>query len=505
MSEALKQLQSALAPASGLQRVPMSLESYMHPSPPLSWKRLVNMYAEPEPADARNVRALVPTPGMTVQHVVGDGPIVAMNSDLPGRLYVVSGDHAYRLWYPDPGTLTGVLIEDLGFVGVPGPDAAGGDSLFVTIAVGTTGVAIVVPPNAFVSNHEDALNQVDDAAFPGATSVAYLDGYYVFTNILDGAGWFYSKLLDPLSYSALDFAFADATPNVIRRVIAHRGQLWFLGESAIEIWYNAGIVQGLDIPFRRADGGVIWKGVLNAETVAVAGGSVWWVGHDLIVYRSQGYLPKQVSTPAVEDWLKRNGITGQRRSALTFSALGHTFYCFTSGNRTLCYDTTTEVWHDRTSAQSAADINSTPWRMRTVASATALLLFGDGLSGKIFTPVAGSPLEDGVEVIRQAAMPHLGSWLSRAGPGRRVFCARIEIEMEVGSEHAPRNVLLEWSDNGGWTWTGSRLMDAGAWNAVTKRVYATRLGSFRTRMFRLTMSGMPTVYGFDADLAPGNS
>ena len=71
-----------------------------------------------------------------------------------------------------------------------------------------------------------------------------------------------SLLLDPTAYDALDFAYADGVPNLLRRVMVLRGELWLVGETAMEVWYDAGS-SGLEttpgtsfFPFRRRAGGV---------------------------------------------------------------------------------------------------------------------------------------------------------------------------------------------------------------------------------------------------------
>ena len=61
----------AQTPASGMKRIPFPLESYEHPSLPLVAKRLVNVMAEKQPADARTTAALVSTPGLVPYIPVG--------------------------------------------------------------------------------------------------------------------------------------------------------------------------------------------------------------------------------------------------------------------------------------------------------------------------------------------------------------------------------------------------------------------------------------------------
>ena len=107
---------AAPAPASGMQRIPFPLESYEHPSLPLIAKHLLNLMAEKAPDDARVAAALVSTPGLVPFIPVGPGPILAMNDDQPGCIYVVSGVLAYRVSFDPDGSPT---IEGIGNVGTP--------------------------------------------------------------------------------------------------------------------------------------------------------------------------------------------------------------------------------------------------------------------------------------------------------------------------------------------------------------------------------------------------
>ena len=96
MSDTLAQLQQALKPKTGMQRLPFPLDSYDHPSIPLQSKRLLNYFSEKEPGDSRTAAALIPTPGLVPFLSMGAGPVHAVNGEMPGRLYVVSGDHFFR-------------------------------------------------------------------------------------------------------------------------------------------------------------------------------------------------------------------------------------------------------------------------------------------------------------------------------------------------------------------------------------------------------------------------
>ena len=498
MSDTLTALQTALSPKTGMQRIPFPLESYEHPSLPLVAKRLVNLMAEKQPADARTTAALVSTPGLVPYTPIGTGPILAMNDDVPGAIYIVSGTEAFRMSFDPGGNPT---FEGIGNVGTPDAGTSPWNS-FVTIAAGPTAVVICSAPHAYTCGHlpGELLNQITDPDFPGASSVCYVDGYFAFSALGDTAQWFISRLLDPSSFDALDFVFSDALPNVIRRVITHRGQVWTCGESGFEVWYDAG-TSGLEttpgtsfFPFRRAAGGVINLGTGSPMSVCRADNSVWWVGLDGIVYRSNGYTPQRVSTHAIEAIIGPSTVS---LWAVTHPYRGHWCYCLTTiDNRTLVYDVATGVWHER----STSTDGNAPWQTTVAATDNnSLHLYGDRASGWLYTLAMGAN-DANVTVIRQATLPPL--WAT-AHPSNRVFCARVEIEMESGGANSPGDVLLQWSDDGSRTWNAGRVMSAGTADELRKRVFTTRLGSFRQRTFRITSHGLSRYYAVDADIAPG--
>jgi hypothetical protein len=486
--------QQQAPPRAGMQRIPLALESYEHPSPPLSAKRLINMMVEQAPEDARTQTPVLSTPTLQLYGTYGSGPILAMNDDLPGRLYLVSGTHFYRLSF-----LSGApTVEDLGDVGSPASDVP-----LVTIAVGQTAAVVCVSPRAYTCGHAvgDPLNEITDPAFPGARSVTFCDGYYCFSSSANDAQWFISKVSDPTSFDALDFVFSDAVPNVIRRLITHRGQIWTLGETGFEVWYDAGS-SGLEtggtisfFPFRRAAGGVVPVGTNSPMSVSRADQSVWWLGMDGVVYRSNGYAPVRVSTHAIEAIIGNSIIN---LNAITHAYRGHWFYCLTTAdNRTLCYDISTQKWHERS---TSTDGNG-PWQAATAAVYNnSIHLYGDRTNGNLYTLTMG-PDDAGVAgIIRYMAMAPLWAGTNRA------FCARLEVEMEVGGPQTPGQVLLDWSDDGARTYRSpQRAMSSGVVGDTKHRVYTTRLGSFRQRTFRLQCHGLVRWYAADADIVGGSS
>lgn len=469
----------------GMRRIPIPLESYQHSSAPINQKRLVNMYAEPQPDDSRSPVALLPTPGLSQLStmVFGAGPIEALNTDRPGITYGVSGTHFYRADLP---VISGPLvITDLGDIGtITLPDFA--NNLMITIAGGINSIVVCVPPKAYTATDGGALSEIT-GTFPGASSVAYLHGYHIWTASTGDSKWFVTNLLDPTVSSALDFAYADAVPNHLRRICVLRDELWLFGDKAIEIWYDSG--DG-DFPFRRRSGGLINGGCYSIRTIAQVDNSLFWMGAEGHILRSVGYKAQIISTPAIEQALRGPGLAGTGIYAFAYEQEGHSFYVLTIGTRTVVYDCATKAWHER-----ATGTVDSAWFCTCGAPNPLAPLFGTSTSGRILIPSLSGATEDGAAVPRLVQLPPL--W---AGT-RRGFVGRLEIEADVGLADDAPSVLLQWSDNGGRNWTAGRTLTINQAGNYRQRLVATRLGSFRERMFRLVFaSGRTTVFGVDADI-----
>jgi hypothetical protein len=486
---------AAQAAPQGMRRLPMPYDWYQHPSLPLNSQLLLNLMAEQEPTGSRAEVALISTPGLEdTGWTLGAGPVLAINSDMPGSIYAISGAHAYRLNHPVGGTTT---ITDLGSVGTASVAGQWDYNVMPTIAVGPVGAVICVPPRAYTCTHGGTLNQIG-GTFPGALSVAALDGYFVYTSIDPGTKFFCNLLLDPTAFNALDFAYADAQPNILSRVITLNGELWFMGDAGLEVWFDSG--DG-DFPFRKRSGGVISNGLAATRSVAIGDNSVFWLGEGGIVFRSQGYRAVRISNHAIEAHLRFLGLQNVV-AALSYTQDGKVFYVLSYSTATFVYDCSTKTWHARASTVDGTG----PWRASAVAQFTGSCVFGDSLSGKLFYGNPNIGTEAGVQVLRQFTLPPI--W----GGTHRAFCSRVEVEMEVGGEASPQECYLTWSDNGGRTITSStRTLHTGIGTseaALRARPFTTRLGSFRSRVFTVSAAGSDSrvaFYAVDADIQPGSS
>jgi len=329
---------------------------------------MVNLFAEaiPEGNGGKEAGFLLRCPGLRLLTTVGTGPIRGLWVT-NGVAYVVSGSKFYSL----STTYTATL---LGTVSGTGP---------VSMADNGTQIFIACNPESFIYNTSTAVfAQITDTDFPGAGSVGYLDGYFVF-NEPDSQKFWVTSLLDGTSVDPLDFASAEGYPdNVISLIVDHR-EIFLFGTTSVEVWYDAGTP---DFPLARIQGAFMEVGCEAAYSVAKLDNSVFWLGSDArgrgIVYRANGYTPARISTNAVEYAIQGYGSISDA-IAYTYQQDGHPFYVliFPSAQATWVYDVSTTLWHERAGFE---DGQFTRHRSNCQMSYNSEIVVGDYADGRLY-------------------------------------------------------------------------------------------------------------------------
>jgi hypothetical protein len=458
-------------------RIPLPLQSYRHRSLPVSCQRLVNLFAEQQPPAAAAPAVLLSTAGLKPWVVLDGGPIRGLHA-MGELLFAVAGSTVWQV------RANGSALN----VGSVTPGAAP-----VMMSDNGAQLVIVTDPDAYVCDGT-SVAPITSPAFPGASTVDYLDGYHIFTSPLSGQ-FFISALLDATAYDALDFASAESSPDPLVRVLVDHREVWLFGRRSVELWTNTGDAA---FPFARQPGAVLEVGCAAAGSVAKLDNSVYWLATDGVAYRAQGYQPQRISThPLEQAWGGLRSVAGATASAWTQD--GHPFYALTFPDLgTWTYDASTQQWHERASWERRC------WRAGCVAQAYGRLLAGDRASGAVLELDPETYTEDGEPHVRLADFPPLAS------EGRRVAMSSLALEMETGvglttGQGSDPQAMLQWSDDGGRTWSNEHWRAMGRIGEYRRRVRWHRLGQFRTRVLRLRVSDpVPvTLIGAVAELSPG--
>ena len=313
-------------------RTPILGSSYVARSVNAADSRMVNLFPEVVPDGGKEPAFLQRCPGLRLVATVGDGPIRGMWK-FGDFLYVASGGKLYRA----DGNFA---VTELGLINGSGP---------VSMSDNGTQLFVACNPDAFIYNASTGVfAQITDVDFPGAVTVGYLDGYFVF-NEPDSQRFWVTSLNDGTQIDPLDFASAEGNPdNIVSLMVDHR-EVWLFGNNTIEVWYNAGLA---DFPLARIDGAFMETGCLAPYSVAKLDNSVFWLGSDArgngIVYRNNGYNAQRVSTHAVEWQIQQYNVLNDA-IGYSYQQDGHSFYVliFPTANATWVFDVATGAWHER--------------------------------------------------------------------------------------------------------------------------------------------------------------
>lgn len=294
--------------------------------------RMVNLFPEIVPEAGKEPAFLNRAPGLRLIQTVGAGPVRGM-WQFGGYGYIVSENVLYRMDKNYDVTV-------LGYVTGTGP---------VSMSDNGTQLFVACNPDGFIYNAlTNQFAQITDVDFPGAVTVGFIDGYFVFNQPNSQKLWV-TSLYDGASIDPLDFASAEGSPDDLVSIIVDHREIWVFGTNSVEVWYDAGLS---DFPLARIQGAFNEIGCAAPYSVAKLDNTIFWLGADArgvgIVYKARGYTGERVSTHAVE-WHIQQYTNIQDAIGYTYQQDGHYFYVliFPTANTTWVYDASTESWHER--------------------------------------------------------------------------------------------------------------------------------------------------------------
>lgn len=391
------------------------------------------------------------------------GAVRSMLSLSDSDLYAVIGRLMYRVDSSGSATSLGGIPSD-GFCSMARNRSA------------TPQIAIVCD-GLYFKVEGGALTQIFDPDLPPPTSVCNLNGYFVF-QLKDGR--MFSSELDSENVLATDFTTASSKPDggVIAWV---RGQeLLSGGTESIEAWADQGgetfALSRVTNVKRSEDQKDI--GVKSAASVAES----YFVGSDNTVRVISGYQAQRVSSHYLERLIEAETDPSTIRG-FSWGSAGHTFYAVTGSTWTYVYDSTTSLWHERKS------YGRDNWRISHATQFGNAVIFGDDANGKLYRNNATTNTEAGEFLVCEVWMPPV-----HAEPYRlRHNALYVDVVPGVGiasgaTENADPQLMMDYSDDGGATFSTQRTASLGTEGNRLRRVRFNRLGVARTRTYRLSIS-----------------
>lgn len=354
-------------------------------------------------------------------------------------------------------------------------------------------IAVIVDgPYLYVYNvTTQTLTQSNDPAFLGSNTVAEIDGWFIFQK--PGTQTFYTSPVYWNGIAPFDgtyFALKDDCPDNLVALIENGRQLWLIGESTTEPWYNAG---GTTFPFARLEGGLMQIGCAAPQSVCRNGSDLIWLARsergENSVIQVTGYQYKTISTQALSYALTQYPVTSDAIGYI-YNDEGHQFYVliFPTADVTWVYDFTTAMWHQRASFDPVTGLFHRQ-RVNCLVNFAGTFIGGDFANGRIYRQSRKYFADDQYPLVAVRRAPHVWDKDDR----NRVMHSRLQLDFFPGSglstgQGSTPQIMLRWSDDGGQTWGNEHWTTIGAIGQTKTRAIWRRMGSSRDRVYEARLS-----------------
>jgi len=438
----------------------------------------MNLYPEMQPQTSKNQIVLVGTPGLKL--FIDTGYVCrCLHATTNGKMFSVNGRNVYVINETAAKTLLGTMASATGIVKTAENMNLNYHPYQTAFVDGTKGYIYDFSNNTFTEI---------TSGYEAGTHIVYIDGYFI-QNIVNTNKFIYSTLYNGKEWdSALDVYFAEGSADNIEAVEKLNNQLWVFGSQTTEVWQPTGVNTA---PFERIAPANMDIGIGAKYSVAVIGGSIFWLGAgrggNNIVWKASGFSPERVSTNAIEYLLGQMSDVSDA-VAYAYSDEGHFFYVlnFPTGDKTLVYDLTTGLWHQRGFLDTGTGMVG---RHRSIVQCfwNNKNYVGDYADGKIYNLNLDYYSDNSTAIHRERTTPNISF-------ENKLFTINyVEVEMErgiglnTGQGSAPI-MMIQSSKDGGKTWGSELHGSIGAMGKYKTRIKFNRLGSGRDRVLKFSIS-----------------
>lgn len=440
--------------------IPVVGPTYTNRSLPVSAQVTQNFYVEVNP-DGKEFASLMPFPGLPLFVAAGSGANRGVGTHA-GLVFVVNGSALYSI--DSAKTVTSIgTIEGTGRVSMD----SDGSNLVVATGSGK--------PYTWDGT---TLTQGTDADLPHAHTVQYLNRRVIY----DGAGSLvsFADLDAPLSVNSANQVRTDTTPDDAVAGLAYQQQYFAFCEKSIEPWYPTG---SGNPPYALVKNGVKNLGTVARHSVAKNKGHAYFLGSDLMPYRMTGVSLMPIGNPAigrsVQDYSVHSDAIG-----VCFAFDSQEFYLLTfpAADVSWLFSEGTGLWTTLSHKGGRHVINGH-------VQAFGKQLVTDYRNGNLYELDFDTHTINGEAIIRQRDTIAIdGRTFGRADA--RVFMDRLRLRIDPGASliSAESQIIMQYSDDDGKTWSSERWAGIGDQGEYGYIVEWLGLGMFYRRIFRFRMS-----------------
>jgi hypothetical protein len=346
------------------------------------------------------------------------------------------------------------------------------------------------------STDTNTVTQVTDPNITGAKSVDFINNQFLytfdkFTTVSDvGNG---------ASANGLNIIGEETLPDDLVRDYVFDEVIYRCGVRSIVGWYNSGVGSP---PIEKLQGRVFTVGLAAIHSIAETDEAFYWLGDDHSIYRASAGRKERVSTDAISNQISKfDTVSDAVGNVMTFE--GQNFYCLTFPSENKTFIISEELgengWFEISSGTSDGKYQGSSF-----ISAYGKIFVADEANGNIYDLDLETYTNNNEELQRTRVTQSVNGDLLNS-KGKRVQMSELKIIMETGvglvsGQGEDPRIMIEYSDDGGQTWSAGSWPRVGRMGEFTLQVYFYNLGSFYDRMFRLSTTDPVSYSLFSATI-----
>lgn len=328
-----------------------------------------------------------------------------------------------------------------------------------------------------------------DADIPLTLShVSYLDTYILGSAV--GGRFYWSNVGDSLSWSALNFATAGASPDTVVAHHVFNREIYLFGPQTIELWENDGTT-----PFARVPGGAIQLGCIAPYSIIKRDEGFYFLDSKRRICSLNGRSPQFIDCPYQKEIQGLSYVSDC--IGLSFEEAGQAFlkFIFPAANRTFYLNLTTKKWGE-TGKWNSTDSNYQRWigNCYCYCDTWDLHIVGGSGTSKVYQLSQSFYSEDG-DILRDARRS--GDIDYGTSKEKRSNEFRVRLKRGDGSSTTPV-IMFRYRTNGRY-WSTLReisLGDSGEYD-IFKKIPCR--GIFRSRQYEITSTDAIEIVQADAE------
>lgn len=474
--------------------IPLLGRGFTSKSPTVTAQLLTNMYREPQKDQDKAAMVFYPTPGLSNPLDLGFSGGGGIEPDQPCRGARTIGNTTYTVFgqvFVGFGVTT-FQTSSVKLTTSKGRVSMTDNGSQILLVDGEFGYTFDIAADG--SPVSGDITKITAPGFPTNPTVCdFINGFFLVDAPNAGRpGQFqWSGLYSGTSWSALDFANAESSPDALVQIKVKAGQIYLFGRDSYEVWSPSGDAA----VFRRVGGtGAEWGIAAKWSLVDFGDNTLALLAQNIlgqfVPVKVVGYNVVQIGGPDPEIANSMNQMSAGSATAYSYSLDAHSFYQVNFANKSYLYDSLSDAWSIVSSdgGRHFGEIRAALYS--GIDTTKGLSLVFDYRKPTAYVQDIYAFTDSGTPIIRTIVSKHVFS------DYERVSINELYIDCEVGTADVPASgvpprapqIMLEWSKDGGRTYGNQIFQSLGNIGQYQTRARWQNLGIARDWVFRFSFS-----------------